>query len=286
MASEMKTHKTKPDIPEAFPNSRIHWEKSKEQIWAKMEERMTAGPVPAVHRLGARSVYALAAVFILLVGLSVFVTAFTKNRTADSGDHVYVSLPDGSTVHLNAESKISFKPLLWRFKREVRLEGEAYFEVKPGKTFEVVSSDGITTVVGTSFNIYARNDAYEVVCVTGKVKVSAPGSDSSVLLVKGQKAEIRASGNPSLVDRADTLQTLSWMDHKISFTAVAAGRVFEEISRQYGVKIVIPADLDLIYTGNFDCRIPVENALQTICKPFNLQYALSTENEYIISKGP
>ena len=89
------------------------------------------------------------------------------------------------------------------FSRKVSLEGEAFFEVNPGKKFEVVSKFGKTIVLGTSFNIYSRNSSYQVTCMTGKVKVientgrnevsSAPRANSSIKSIWYPRYTIRYS---------------------------------------------------------------------------------------------
>lgn len=286
MTPERKNMDSRPPFPDNLPNPRIEWDKSKEQIWAEMESRLDLAPETPVRTLRPRMILSMAATLAVLIGLTLFMTLFTRTITVNPGNREMSTLPDGSTVRLNAESQISYKPLLWMVSRKVRLTGEAYFEGEHGRHFEVVSETGKTTVVGTSFNIYARGTTYAVTCITGKVSVMGAASREEVMLSGGQTAEIAGSGRPQLVETANAAQVMSWMDHRISLTSVPIRRVFEEIARQYGVAIAIPESLDYIYTGNFDCSMPVESALQTVCKPFNLNFVQNADNAYTISKGP
>ncbi len=114
----------------------------------------------------------MAAAVALLVGISVLMQVYTKTITIPAGQHSHILLRIMSHVRLNAQTTLSYKPLLWKFSRKVSLEGEAYFEVQKGKKFEVISTNGKTVVLGTSFNIYSRNNNYQVTCVTGKVRVT------------------------------------------------------------------------------------------------------------------
>jgi len=68
------------------------------------------------------------------------------------------------------------------------------FNVKKGNSFNVVSSLGKTFVLGTSFNIFSREDKYRVACVTGKVKVISI-TNKQVILSPNYHAEIIKDGN-------------------------------------------------------------------------------------------
>ena len=74
---------------------------------------------------------------------------------------------------LNSASSLSYYPFWWSFDKKAELNGEAFFEGEHAKNFTITSDKAETTVLGTSFNIYARDNDYQVTCVTGKVKVLA-----------------------------------------------------------------------------------------------------------------
>src|SRR4030042_878797 len=132
--------------------------KSREQLWAELEKRIDSPQPVKTVMMGSWIKVAMAAAFALLIGLAVFMQLYTKNISVPAGQHSQVFLPDQSLVKLNAQSALSYKPLLYRFSREVKFEGEAYFEVQHGKKFEAVSERGKTAVLGTRFNIYSRNN--------------------------------------------------------------------------------------------------------------------------------
>jgi len=58
---------------------------------------------------------------------------YTQTITVPKGHHLVAQLPDGSTVDLNADTKLSYHPYWWRFARTVNFEGEGFFKVKKGK---------------------------------------------------------------------------------------------------------------------------------------------------------
>lgn len=274
------------EISEIIPAAEILWTRSKEEIWSEISDKIKNRPV---HKLKIRSFspyrLAVAAVIIILIGISAFMGTYTKTIQSPAGEHSQIILPDNSKVLLNAQSEIAFKPFLWHFSRNLHLEGEAYFEVKPGKDFVVSSATGRTTVVGTSFNIYARNEIYQVTCVTGKVRVENKTGSKEVLLTPGQKAVVDSGGYVSIENNTEIENTLSWRNRRFNFTAVPLNEVFEEIGRQYNIRITLTEDINYIYSGAFNQSDSVEKILDLVCKPFGLDYSLQTENEYIISSG-
>jgi transmembrane sensor len=264
--------------------SRIKWDKNKEQVWMEIEKRMETEPVAETISLNRPWLrVAIAAGIALLVGFAAFTGFYTKTIDIPSGQHSELYLPDNSKVSLNAQSTISYKPLLWRFSRTVKLEGEAYFDVIKGKQFEVLSGKGKTVVLGTTFNIYSRNSDYQVTCITGKVMVVEFSGNNEVTLSPGQQAALNNDGTLTIEPGIDTDRIISWLNNKLSFTSVPLRKVFEEIGRQYGVIISVPEDLDNTYTGTFIKESSVENVLNLVCRPFNLNFTRNADNEYIIT---
>ena len=271
---------------EVISGAYIDWGKSKEQAWSELEKRMESVPSGKTRVMfGPWVKIAMAALVALLIGFSVFMQLYTKTITAPAGQHASLSLPDRSTVELNAQSIISYKPLLWKFSRKVRFEGEAFFSVQEGKKFQVISEKGITNVLGTAFNIFARNNDYQVACISGNVKVIETGNKSAVVLNRGQKAILNLQGNLEVQSGVNEEEVLSWLNNKLNFTSVPLINVFEEIERQYGVRIHIPENLDGIYTGTFFKNTSVEQTLDLVCKPFHLTYTLKSKDEYIITRN-
>ena len=290
MSDESKHIKPRFDFSEnpleALNKTHIDWGKSKEQIWAELQEKMEASEPAKVRVLISPWMkIAMAAAIALLVGISVIMQSYTKTITIPAGQHSRILLPDRSSVRMNAQSTVSYKPLLWKFSRKIRFEGEAYFEVQKGKKFEVISNNGKTQVLGPSFNIYSRNTNYEVTCVSGKVRVTESAGNKEVVILHGQKAALNAQGILDVQTGINTDQTLSWLENKLSFTSVPLQQVFEEIGRQYGVIILMPENLENTYTGTFRRNTSVEQALKLVCKPFNLKFSRKSKNEFIITRN-
>jgi len=271
---------------DAYPRTHVEWGKSREDIWAELEKKVDAsGSAKPRVLIKPWMKIAAAAVLALLVGISIFMQIYTKSFTVQSGQHSSLILPDRSTVKLNAQTTITYKPFLWMFSRKISLEGEAFFEVNPGKKFEVVSKFGKTIVLGTSFNIYSRNSSYQVTCMTGKVRVIENTGRNEAVLLRGQKAVLDPDGTLDIQSGTPAEQSIAWIENKFSFTSVPLQQVFEEIGRQYGVIILIPGNLENTYTGTFGRNMSIEQSLNLVCKPFNLKFSQQSKDEYIITRN-
>ena len=186
-----------PEIQELISGMHIRWERSKEEIWSQMIEKIEDG----YSETGKTKVitlyvvkYVAAAVLILLLGLPMVMLSYTKKYENNSKQYTEINLPDNSTVQLYNQSKLSYKPLLWKFSRIVRFEGEGTFAVEKGEKFEVRSEKGYTVVLGTRFNIYSKEDEYNVTCFNGKVKVIELSFENEVIVTEGQKAFLQTNG--------------------------------------------------------------------------------------------
>jgi ferric-dicitrate binding protein FerR (iron transport regulator) len=182
---------------------------------------------------------------------------------------------------MNADSRMAFKPLWWRFARKLNFEGEGYFEVEKGKKFEVVSDFGRIVMLGTSFNIYSRDSEYKVTCFTGKVKVISFTSDEAVLSPE-YEARVDSDGNIVVWKDQNAGVSNAWINNMFNFTARPLIQVLNEIGRQYDVTIQLKTKLDYSYTGYFSKDKPVEEVLTLVCKPFGLTFARISEKEYDI----
>lgn len=265
------------------------WDKTKEEIWSDHFEKMTsAAPVSreAVHKgiFSRRVLYYTAAAAIILLMLVPMV--YTRNISSQRGEHVTIELPDGSTACLNAQSEISYKPLLWYLKRDVRLEGEAYFSVEKGSRFTVKSDNGSVTVLGTKFNVKSRDDIFEVSCLTGKVAVKSEMDESlreNVLIEGGEGVSFSGNAAMKRVSGETNENSTSWMDYKFVFTGAPLNLVLGEISRQYDIDIAYDGTEEYLYTGKFSREVPVEQVLEIVTLPFSLKI-VKDESGYKIIK--
>lgn len=263
-----------------FAGGKFSWEKSNADIWATLESKIDAQPKGRSLNFNFRKL-AVAASILILFSLGSFLRFYSIQIETSAGQHLFAELPDQSKVDLNAQSKLTYYPYWWKISRIVRLEGEGFFEVEKGNKFTVVSPKGTTQVLGTSFNILAREDVYNVTCVTGSVKVKSK-IGSEVVLKPNSKAVIEADGNINVLSGIETFPEISWKKNIFLFTASPVLQVFSEIERQYGVKIEAPSDNFTLYTGNFSKDQNVEEVLSYVCPALGLKYIRKSGVEYVI----
>lgn len=277
----------KPDgLSDLFSShSKIPWEKSKAEIWDDLEEQILKEdrtPVPVRHLLPGRRWLAVAASLVLLLSVSVFMRFYTVNTFCPEGVHTALQLPDGSEIELNASTHVKYHPYWWFISRQVELEGEAFFHVEKGKKFRVVSPYATTEVLGTTFNIFARDRDYIVSCHTGSVRVSETITGRTVVLSQREKSTLQPSGGFTVTKFDNSLENPPWSDNLIMFGSTPLKLVFEEIERQFGIVIETPLEMQQVYSGNFSLDQPVENILSLLCLPFDLEYERKTGNSYMV----
>ncbi len=270
---------------ELFSKLEISWKKDKEQLWDELETKFETNSSKTVSLNLSWVKYAVAALVLMLLATSLFLKFYTRTIRSVDGQHLAHVLPDGSRIELNAASTISYHPYWWRFSRQVEFTGEGFFSVQKGKVFDVVSANGRTSVLGTSFNIYSRRKDYIVTCLTGRVRVEAVETRSQVILNPDEKAVLDKHGAFEISYNIDSNNTISWINNQFVFTSVPLNRVMEEISRQYKVKINYTLSDKFIYSGGFSKNNPVEEVLNLVCKPFGINFVADKNGNYVLKQN-
>jgi hypothetical protein len=107
-------------------------------------------------------------------------------------------------------------------------------------------------------------------------------STDQVLLVPNQRALLQESGKISVTSLDNQKNTPPWVNNLLMFSSTPLRLVFDEIERQYGIKIVTPKGMQFTYSGNFALDGTVENVLTLLCRPFDLLYENKSGNTYNI----
>lgn len=163
-----------------------------------------------------------------------------------------ITLADGTKVWIAADSKLTFPVSFTGDKREIYLDGEAFFDVAPDKKkpFIVVCGNFSVRALGTSFNImnYSNEESAQATLSTGKVEVTLKG-DRQVLL-PGQQAVI--SGDKMSVREVNLTPYISWMKDRFYFANEELQVILRKVARWYGVEVVYgtPEIMTHHFTGN------------------------------------
>lgn len=180
----MSQHKH--DIDKLTEGWRVPESQSQEEAWEKlMKKAQQEKPVRKVNFQWTKRI-AAAAVILILISVGLLQTGLfapSKNNLTLASQNIW--LPDSSMVKLKAHSTVKYNYRLLDGSRILHLEGEALFDVRKGKTFEVKFPGGTLEVLGTEFNIqaYSKNSG-RVDCYRGAVRLTVHGKD--YILKKGK----------------------------------------------------------------------------------------------------
>jgi ferric-dicitrate binding protein FerR (iron transport regulator) len=185
-----------------------------------------------------------------------------------SGQRVNITLPDGSTVWLNARSELRY-PSVFKGDRNVSLKGEGYFEVVKdnGKSFTVKTDKCDVEVLGTKFNVEAYDGEFTTSLIEGSVKiVDNKDERNSVILEPNNKATLK-DGKIDISAIKD-YDTYRWKEGLICFKNTSFTELMKRLEKYYGTRIVIKnKDIDkYVCSGKFRISDGIDMALRILQK--------------------
>lgn len=279
------------ELPEK-PNKNAEWQslanslglESQPSFWEKI-----AGIFEPLLMPKPRFAFALVLLIVSGIWLSHFfwwgqryIVVLTKNN-----QHREVILSDGSHVQLNCGSRIACYRNFSDTLRQLTLSGEAFFDITPDKSrpFVIQTENARVRVLGTKFNVWAREKKTRVVVQKGTVALCASDQDSGkVILNKNQMSSIENSALPQkpISVKADSL--IGWISGKLIFDRTPLSEIVRELERWYNVKIVLENTslASETVTGTFQ-DVELEVILASICTTLDAQFKL--ENNQYILKG-
>lgn len=153
------------------------------------------------------------------------------------GGTYFVKLSDGTSIWLNADSRLSFPSRFSGDTRKISITGEAYMEVAEdaGSSFIVHTPKGAINVLGTAFNIksYPGEPLEQTTLLSGKILVQAAGKNKIL-----RPAEMALTGNGAIaVSVVDPQNSIAWKNSIFLFRNAPVADVLEEIGRWYNLEI-------------------------------------------------
>lgn len=202
-------------------------------------------------------------------------------KTAPANQQVKLTLADGTKIWLNGGSAIAYpKQFIRRDKREIRLKGEAYFEVAKNrdKPFFITTRQGIIRVIGTAFNIKENtHDTTLIVAVReGMVSLQPVNtttnqptklSAGNVGMLKGKKVRTTVSN--------DIANYLSWFNSRLIFNHTQLAEVARQLEHLYGVEITLTDNsLHSLKLSGEMSRKDIQVVMDQIALSLNIKYKL------------
>lgn len=269
-----------------FDHFKLIWDSSKElavqstvdenKAWQKFQSRIHTPPGPVVKKDFSWMKVAAAAALVISISLIVYLLLGRQGKKEmeilAQQTVVNDTLPDGSMVTVNKRSFLFYTETPAGKKREVRLKGEAFFNVVPDrkKPFIVHANDVDVTVVGTSFYVKAGNGITEIVVESGIVQVTR--NNQTVELHPGEKTTI-AYQDSTLTEQKVTDKLYNYYRSKVFVCDdTPLWKLVEVLNEAYGSNIVIGREeirnLPLNVTFNNES---LDQVLDVVSLTFNIK---------------
>lgn len=207
-----------------------------------------AQPGGRVKPLFAQPWKAAALVAGILLGGAIIYYFVKPSRTSISTPYAAIKtviLPDSSEVVLNANSSIRFHSDWHAHKREVWVNGEAFFKVRPAaergnsSNFKVYTAEGEIEVLGTEFNVKSVHNSTGVMLRKGKVKFSIPARDALTIMQPDNYCLYSDSLGKIVTRTANPALYTSWMEHKYRFEETPVREICQTLKEYFGYDFVI-----------------------------------------------
>lgn len=262
-----------------------------------------------------------AALIIVIITCTLFITKNNNHVqpgiekdievTAENGSRKRVMLPDGSTVLLNAGSKLQYPAKFNDNTREVTMLGEAFFDVvkHSGQPFIVHASGINIKVLGTAFNVksYPEEDAIETTLIRGLIEINRQdeNQEKSIYLYPNQKITIPRCGdcipksgkNNKVADVKNVLGNIivldsslkdkeimetAWIYNRLEFRKNTFREIAKKLERWYNVKVFIDDDslAGIKLNGSFESET-LEQALSALQKTTSFNFKIKNNEVFI-----
>lgn len=200
-----------------------------------------------------------------------------------------LTLADGSEVWLNAETTIEYPEPFDGASREIKLRGEAYFEVAadPSRPFTINTASGLTVrVLGTKFNVQSYADVPDTRVTVAEGSVSVSNRSEEVVLRPNQQAVFSSDrGAMEVRELEDTANTYAWINGMFDFRDRPLAQILDAVSKWYNVEIIVTDEIDMGSQGHFTLkasrRCDIGHLLRMLHTVTGLSYRVDGGRVYI-----
>ena len=200
----------------------------------------------------------------------------------------FAVLNDGTKVWMNSGSELVFPTRFRGDRREVKLKGEAYFEVVSDKQkpFYVQTEEATVRVLGTAFNVlaYREDGRVEVALLRGKVSFDV--KEEEFLLEPGEIATWKQETGSTMIREGNVQAIVDWTSGRFNFEDISLVELAAKLERWYGVKFVFgdEASKALRFSGAVTKYRPLDYVLDIISKTTSVHFKSSGEQILIYSE--
>lgn len=205
-----------------------------------------------------------------------------------SGQRAELILPDSTKVWLNAQSKLVYPVTFQKDNREVKLDGEAYFEVKRNEKSPFIVKTGSIDikVLGTEFNVssYSESSNFEVSLLKGAVELVSKSFSSTYKMKPGE--QVRFMSGKYVSSQINDMDYFKWKEGLLCFTNLPIEEMIKKLCLYYDVRIDV-AELPFLkdpYSGKFRAKDGVEHVLKVLQLEHKFSYKVDNELNLITIK--
>lgn len=237
---------------------------------------------PMLLRRMVKEALKLAAVFAIALGIAYL---WKQDASADEsitsintlyGQMANVTLPDGTKVWLNSNTHIEFPSVFSEDKREIKIDGEAYFEVvHDAKRAFIVHTPRKESVrvLGTKFYVeaYSNSEEFETALMEGCVEVN---NKSNSLIIAPLERVVLKDGK-MVVEQITDMDIYRWREGLICFKNKPFMEIIKELEKYYDVKMTISGKeiRNPQLTVKFRLSDGIEHALRVLQRESNFSYS-------------
>ena len=209
--------------------------------------------------------------------------------TIPRGGEYTLVLADGTKVHMNSVSKLKYPVVFASDRREVELEGEAYFEVARDSVhpFIVRTRDVSVKVYGTEFNVNTyKPGIVQTVLVKGKVGVTVNHSGEERMMKPNELLEYNNGTGEIEVREVDPSFYTAWVKSEFMFMDARLEDIMEQLSRWYGVEVFYSNEevKNRKFTGNAARFEDIRNVLRIMEKTGIVNFSVK-DRTVVVSNG-
>lgn len=196
------------------------------------------------------------------------------------GGEYQVVLSDGTIIHLNAASRLKYPVVFSKEKREVELQGEAWFEVKQeaDRPFYVRADEVQIRVYGTQFNVNTyRLKTVETVLVEGSIGIKTAKMKKEIRLHPGQLAEFERSSGMIKLKEVDVRPYIAWKEGIFYFNDESLEEIMNELARWYDVEVFFHSNKarELHFSGHLERYEDIRRILATITESTGVTFSIT-----------
>lgn len=227
------------------PELNERWKKIK---LANRNSEFIKKSVPVV-RSYRNYIYAAASIVLLIIG-SIVALISIHNRQQEQyftletplGQKSKITMPDGSLVWLNSGSSLTYSNKYGKGNREVKLSGEAYFEVKKDLKKFIVQINGYSIIVkGTRFNVSAYSDDQLLTTTLLEGRVEFNYMQGSLEMAPNETMELNLKTN-SITRKKNRQSINAWTRNRLEYGNIELEELLKKLSREYARTILLESD--------------------------------------------